>query len=113
MRCPPRAATVRPNGLHERAVIQRESGSTAGLDSAASLRAGVPDLMAAFDAQATRIGATVHPTRRAEVGPRLAQLLQDAQCKTVALASGVVRWASIVQALDGTEIGRASCRERV
>jgi L-lactate dehydrogenase complex protein LldG len=79
-----------------------ESGSTAGANSAVSLRTRAPDLVAAFDTQATRIGATVHPVRRAELGPRLAQLLQEASCKTVALATGVSRWDSIVQALDGS-----------
>lgn len=93
---------MRPTGLRDRAVIQGESGFTAGVDSVASLCAGVPDLAAAFDAQATRVGATIHPTRRVEVGPRLVRLLQDTQCKTVALATGVARWISIVQALDGT-----------
>jgi L-lactate dehydrogenase complex protein LldG len=69
-------------------------------DSAPMVRVGAPDLAAAFDTQATRIGATAHRMSRAQLGPRLAQLLRDAGCKTVALAAEVARRVAIAQALD-------------
>jgi len=69
-------------------------------ESAPMVRAEAPDRAAAFDTQATRIGAAVHRMSRAQLGPRLAQLLRDAGCKTVALAAEVARTAEIAQALD-------------
>src|SRR4029434_10135873 len=46
------------------------------------------------------MGARAHRVSRAKLGPRLAQLLRDAGCKTVALAAEVARRAAIAQALD-------------
>jgi len=69
-------------------------------ESAPMVPAGAPDLAAAFDTQATRIGAAAHRMSPAQLGPRLAQLLRDAGCKTVALAAEVARTAEITQALD-------------
>jgi L-lactate utilization protein LutC len=81
-----------PERAPREALVQGDGAPMAG--------AGAPDLAAAFDTQATRIGATAQRMPRAQVGPRLAQLLSDAGCKTVALAAEVAGWASIAQALD-------------
>jgi L-lactate dehydrogenase complex protein LldG len=47
------------------------------------------DVAGAFQAQAARVGSTVHRTTRAEVHTLAARILRDATCQTVALANSV------------------------
>ena len=58
------------------------------------------DLTGAFRAQAARVGATVHPTARADVAALAVQILREAGCRTVALADPVPQRPALVQALS-------------
>lgn len=63
---------------------------------------GRRELLAAFDAQASRIGSTVHRAEQGEVPGRVAQILGDANCRTVAVAREVAERVPIIQALSNT-----------
>jgi L-lactate dehydrogenase complex protein LldG len=58
------------------------------------------DLMAAFEAQAARVGTTVHRVAPA-LAPRVVlEILRDAECRTAALADVVPQRATHVEALS-------------
>ena len=69
------------------------------------------ELAAAFDAQAARIGSTVHRTAPGEVPGRLAQIVRDANCRSVALAREVAEQVPIVEALSNAGVSLVPTRE--
>ncbi|HEV8673470.1 MAG TPA: LUD domain-containing protein [Methylomirabilota bacterium] len=57
------------------------------------------ELTTAFEAQAGRIGATVHRAARADVLPLATRILLEARCRTVAVADGVPQRPALIQGL--------------
>ena len=66
------------------------------------------DLTTAFQAQAARVGATVHRTARAEVVALAVRILRGAGCRTVALADALPQRLAFAQALSEAGLSEVS-----
>jgi L-lactate dehydrogenase complex protein LldG len=71
----------------------------------------MPNLASAFEAQAARVGATVHRTPRAEVVAHAVRILREAGCRTVALADAIAQRSAVVQALSEAGLSLVSTGE--
>lgn len=65
------------------------------------------DLLPAFEAQATRVGATVHRAARGDAPARAATILGEADCRTVAVAGAVSDRPAFVYALRAAGLEEA------
>jgi L-lactate dehydrogenase complex protein LldG len=66
------------------------------------------NLVEAFEAQAARVGATVHRAARADGHPLAARVLREAGCRTVAVAEAVPERPGLVDLLGGTGLSLVS-----
>jgi L-lactate dehydrogenase complex protein LldG len=68
------------------------------------------DLGTAFEAQATRVGATVHRTPISGTVPAAVSILNEVGCRSVALASVLPRRAELIQAVHSAGLSEVASR---
>src|SRR5687768_11933054 len=68
------------------------------------------DLDVTFEAQATRVGATVHRTPISGTVPAAVSILNEAGCRSVALARVLQRRAGLIQAVHGEGLSEVASR---
>jgi L-lactate dehydrogenase complex protein LldG len=68
------------------------------------------DLGAAFEAQATRVGAAVHRVPISRTVPAAVSILNDSGCRSVALASVLPQRAELIQAVHGAGLSEVASR---